>query len=78
MIPAGWTERAVSERLADRRRETEHERHFRWGRVGNKARRPRSVRWHGWLARSRATRIRLPHRASWPGPLVFTQRGDRS
>jgi hypothetical protein len=47
MVTAGWTERAVSERMADRRREAEQ-------------------------------RIRLPHRASGPGPPVLARQGDRS
>ena len=49
MIPGWWTEHAVSERLAELRREAEHQRLVRWGRRGGKARRLGSVHWNGWV-----------------------------
>jgi hypothetical protein len=77
MIPGWWTEHAVSERLAELRREAEHQRLVRWGRRGGKARRLGSVHWNGWVARIRATRIRLQYRSPWPGSESLTQRADR-
>jgi hypothetical protein len=81
MIPGWWTELAAGERMADLRREAERQRLAHLvgsGRRGSTARRVGSVRWHGWVGRIRAARIRLRRRPPWRGPAFLTQRGDRS
>jgi hypothetical protein len=77
MIPRWWTEHAVTERLAELRRQVDHRRLVRWGRRGGKARRLGSVHWNGWGARIRATWIRLQYRSPWPDSESLTQRADR-
>ena len=78
MIPGWWTELAASQRLAELRHEADHQLLLRSGRRGGKARRPDAIHGHGWASRIRATRLRSPHRAPWPGPAFLIQRGDRS
>ena len=54
MIPGWWTEHAVSERLAELRREAEHQRLVRWGRRGAKrGASGRCIGMVGWPASAR-------------------------
>jgi hypothetical protein len=77
MIPGWWTEHAVSERLAELRRQVDHQPLVRWGVVGAKRGvSGRCIGMVGW-PRIRATRIRLRYRSPWPGSESLTQRADR-
>lgn len=76
MIPGGWTELAVSQRLAELRHEADHQLLLKSGRRGGRARRLESIHGQGGAVRIRAARVRLQHRP--PGPAFLTQRGDRA
>lgn len=68
-------ELVLGERLAERRREAEHDRVARlaqFGDGGGRMRRGGSVRRPGWMGLIRAAGIRLLHRPTWRGADFFS------